>query len=140
MRRAERRPGGFTLIELLVVLVILGLLAVVAVPQVLRYVGQAKTETARSSLRGISAALDFYRLDVGRYPTQQEGLLALVERPSAAGRWNGPYLKTKDMISDPWGRVFQYRFPGQRGDYDLFSLGADNAPGGEKDNQDVTSW
>lgn len=138
--RLRRRRTGFTLIELLVVLVILGLLAMVAVPQVLRYVGHAKTETARVSLRNIASTLDFYRLDVGRYPTQQEGLQALMERPAGLTRWNGPYLKSKDMILDPWGRIFTYRIPGQHGEYDLYSLGADNAPGGEKENQDITNW
>jgi general secretion pathway protein G len=139
LRRAAQE--GFTLLEVLVVLVILGLLAaVVAGPQIFKYLGSAKSEAAKVQVQQIGSALDLYRLEVGRYPTQQENLAALVERPAGSGKWNGPYLKKKEAIVDPWGRVFVYKVPGDHGDYDLYTLGVDNAPGGDGENQDVTSW
>ncbi len=131
---------GFTLIELLVVLAILGLLAAIASPQVVKYLGKAKADTAKIELNNISAALDLFLVDVGRYPSQQEGLLALVENPRNIPTWRGPYLKAKSSPLDPWGQPYQYRIPGQRGDYDLFTLGADNAAGGTGDNQDIVTW
>jgi general secretion pathway protein G len=133
--------GGFTLLEILVVLVILGLLAaVVAGPQVFRQLGAAKAETAKLQIDRVSGALDLYRLDVGRYPTQQEGLRALIDSPGGIVRWNGPYLKKQEAITDPWGRPFSYRYPGQHGEYDLWSLGADGVDGGEGENKDVGNW
>lgn len=134
------RDDGFTLIELLVVLVILGLLAGVAAPPVLRYLGRAKTDTAKIQIQSLSNALDLYRLDVGRYPTQEEGLQALVARPGGAESWNGPYVKKQTSLTDPWGAPYLYRVPGQHGDYDLYTLGADKAQGGAGEAQDVTSW
>jgi general secretion pathway protein G len=143
-RSAAPRAGsaGFTLLEILVVLVILGLVAaVIAGPQVFRQLGAAKSETARLQIERIAGALDLYRLEVGRYPTAQEGgLRALVEQPAGVARWNGPYLKKQDAITDPWGQPYGYRFPGQRGEYDLWSLGADGVEGGEGENRDVTNW
>lgn len=132
--------AGFTLVELLVVLFILALLAAAAAPPVIRYLGKAKTDTARIQLQNISAALDLYRLDVGRYPSPEEGLPALVERPSGAEGWHGPYLKKRAAILDPWGVIYVYRVPGQHGDFDLLTYGADKAPGGTGENEDVTSW
>ena len=133
--------AGFTLIELLVVLVILGLLAGLAVPQVLQYLAKAKSDTAAVVVENLASALDLYRLDVGRLPTQNEGLDALVERPDdEASKWFGPYLKKRDMLIDPWGNAYHYRFPGQHGTYDLFSLGADNAEGGEGEDRDLGNW
>jgi general secretion pathway protein G len=144
LRRPKRRrrdsQRGFTLIELLVVLVILGLIASFAVPQVMNYLGRAKTDAAAIQVQRLSGVLDLYRLDVGRYPTSQESLLALVERPDNASRWNGPYLKTADGLNDPWGRIYVYRQPGEHGDFDLYSLGADGQEGGEGENEDVTNW
>ena len=131
---------GFTLVELLVVLVILGLLAGLAVPQVLQYLSKAKSDTASLVVENLDSALEFYRLDVGRLPTQNEGLEALVERPDNAGKWFGPYLKKHDMLIDPWGNPYHYRFPGEHGTYDLFSLGADNTEGGEGEDRDVANW
>ena len=141
-RRAEkdRSEGGFTLIELLVVLVILGLLAAFAAPQVLSYLGQAKTDAARAQVQNIASILDLYRLNVGSYPSEEEGLNALLEPPPDAPRWNGPYVKRRDVLLDPWGELYVYRYPGEFGDYDLYSLGADQAEGGEGEDQDVTSW
>ena len=137
----DGRQAGFTLIELLVVLVILGLLAGLAVPQVLQYLAKAKSDTAAVVVENLASALDLYRLDVGRLPTQNEGLDALVERPDdEASKWFGPYLKKRDMLVDPWGNAYHYRFPGQHGTYDLFSLGADNAEGGEGEDRDLGNW
>ena len=122
--RGPRGPeAGFTLIELLVVLVILGLLAAVAAPQGMKYLGGAKKTTARVQLENLAANIDLFRLDVGRLPTEQEGLLALVERPSTAEQWNGPYVKRRNMLNDPWGNPYVYRIPGTKGEYDLFSWG-----------------
>jgi general secretion pathway protein G len=135
-----RGEGGFTLVELLVVLAILGLIVALVTPQVLKYLGRAKTDTARIEIQSLANALDLYRLDLARYPTQQEGLQALIAQPPGAAQWNGPYLKHKKLPADPWGRSYNYRIPGEHGEYDLYSLGADNAVGGTGENQDVTNW
>ena len=137
---SSRRLRGFTLIELLVVLVILGLLAGLVGPQVIKYLGGANTKVAKLQIEDFSTALDAFRLDMGRYPTTSEGLQALVVQPSNATRWNGPYLRKNTLPKDPWGNDYQYRSPGQHGAFDLHSLGADNADGGEGENQDVVSW
>jgi general secretion pathway protein G len=134
------RVGGFTLIELLVVLVILGLLAGLAGPRVLSYVSKAKTDTARLQIEEFAAVLDLYYLDFGQYPTTTEGLIVLAENTSNDARWNGPYLKKPVVPDDPWGRPYLYRSPGEHGQYDLYTLGADNAEGGSGDSQDVASW
>ena len=136
----KRRVQGFTLIELLVVLVILGLLASLVGPRVMKYLGGAKSDSARLQIEDFSATLDMYRLEVGRYPTTDEGLTALVEAPHGANGWNGPYIKKKQVPKDPWGNEYQYKSPGEHGDYDLYSLGADNADGGTGENRDVISW
>ncbi len=135
-----RGAAGFTLIELLVVLSILSLLAFIAVPQVLKYLSGAKTDTARIQVQNLVGTLDLYRLDVGGYPSEELGIRALIERPSDAERWNGPYLRKREMLIDPWGRSYMYRYPGEHGEFDLYSLGADNAEGGEGEDRDVTSW
>ncbi len=131
---------GFTLIELLVVLVILGLLAGLVGPKVMKYIGGAKSDTARLQIEDIGAALDMFYLDNGRYPNSNEGLQALTTQPPGFDNWNGPYLKKKKVPDDPWGNPFNYVIPGQNGEYDLYSLGADNAVGGEKDNKDINNW
>jgi general secretion pathway protein G len=138
--RDHGRQAGFTLIELLVVLVILGLLAAFVAPQVLNYLGKAKTDAASAQVQNIAGILDLYRLDVGNYPTEEEGLEALLERPAEAERWNGPYVRRRDALTDPWGNIYEYRFPGEHGAFDIYSLGADQSEGGEGENQDVTSW
>jgi general secretion pathway protein G len=140
LKRQDDREFGFTLIELLVVLAILGMLVALVTPQVLKYLGRAKTDTTRIQIENISGALDLFRLDVGRYPTQVEGLQALVEAPAGLSVWNGPYLKQKGIPLDPWGHAFNYKAPGGHGDFDLYSLGADGVPGGTGENQDVTNW
>lgn len=137
----DRRPAcGFTLIELLVVLVILGLLAAFAAPQVLNYLGRAKANAAKAQVQNIASILDLYRLDVGSYPDGRDGLEALLEPPINAPRWNGPYVKRRDTLIDPWGQMYIYQYPGNHGAYDLYSLGADQAEGGEGEDQDITSW
>ena len=118
----------------------LGLLAAFAAPQVLSYLGRAKTDAARAQVQNIAGVLDLYRLEVGSYPAQQDGLEALLEEPADAPRWNGPYVKRRDVLMDPWGRMYVYRFPGDHGAYDLYSLGADNGEGGDGEDQDITSW
>jgi general secretion pathway protein G len=139
-RDCNHHAAGFTLLELLVVLVILGLIAAFAVPQVMKYLGGAQSDAAKIQISNLSTAIDLYRLDVGRYPSQGEGLEALVARPGGIDRWNGPYVKKRQSLVDPWGKDYSYRIPGQHGDYDLFSLGADGVEGGDGDNQDLTSW
>jgi len=134
------RENGFTLIELLVVLVILGLLAGLVGPQVLRYLGGAKSDTARLQIEELGAGLDLYHLETGRYPTTEEGLSALVEQPAGISNWNGPYLKKKTVPGDPWGNEYHYRSPGEHGMYDLYSLGQDNMEAGEGDAADIVSW
>jgi general secretion pathway protein G len=136
-RRLSRNSAGFTLLELLVVLVILGLLAAVATPQVLNYLDRARTQAADIQINTLGSTLDLFRLDVGRYPTEQEGLSSLVQVPPGLGNWHGPYVKKEEMLVDPWGNPYRYRRPGEHGDYDLYSLGADNAVGGEDEDQDI---
>ncbi len=139
-RPQHQRDAGFTLIELLVVLGIIVLLATIAAPQVLRYLGKARTEAARAQISAISTALELYSLDSGGFPPQQTGLAALVQNVAGGTRWKGPYLKRADGIVDPWGRPYQYRYPGRAGQVEVFSLGRDNAPGGTDEDQDVASW
>lgn len=136
------RSLGFTLIELLVVLLILGLIAGIAGPQVMSYLGDSKSKTAKLQIEEFGASLDLYKLDVGRYPEGSDGLLALVATPSgpAAERWRGPYLKKKSLPKDPWGNEYRYNAPGQHGPYDIVSLGADGKEGGQGEDADVKSW
>ncbi len=136
----ERRShaAGFTMVELLVVLVILGLLASIAAPRVLGYLGRARGDTAELEMRNFQTAMDLFAIDVGRFPTQQEGLAALVSAPGRAPGWAGPYLQVDKLPDDPWGNPYQYRIPGNEGrQYEIFTLGADNAPGGTGDAADV---
>ncbi|MBU1211981.1 MAG: type II secretion system major pseudopilin GspG [Alphaproteobacteria bacterium] len=132
--------AGFTLMELLVVLGILALLATLAAPQVLKYLGKARTETARAQIGAISTAVELYSLDNGGFPPPQAGLSALVRRPSDAQAWNGPYLKRAEGLIDPWGRPYHYRVPGTQAAVEIFTLGRDNAPGGTGEDQDLTNW
>lgn len=134
-----RNDGGFTLLELLVVLGIISLLATVAAPQVLRYLGKAKSETAKAQIAAISTALELYALDNGGYPPQQVGLNALVQSPQGAPGWKGPYLKRSEGLIDPWGRPYEYRFPGKKGQPEVFTLGRDGAPGGAGEDQDISN-
>jgi general secretion pathway protein G len=138
---ARRRVArGYTLVELLVVLAILSLLVALAAPRVIKYLSSAKTDTARIQIQKLSGVLDLYRLEVGHFPTDDEGLQALVERPGHAEIWNGPYLKSRDSLIDAWGRPYIYHSPGQHGDYDLYTLGADGREGGDGEDKDITNW
>lgn len=131
--------AGFTLLELLVVLGIIALLATVAAPQVLQYLGKARTETAKAQISAISTALELYALDNGGFPPQQIGLTGLVSAPPNAPAWKGPYLKRAEGILDPWGRPYVYRMPGRNNQPEVFTLGRDNAPGGTGEDQDITN-
>ena len=131
--------AGFTLIELLVVMVIIGLLATLVAPRFLRQEAKARIKVAGAQIELLGTALDTFRLDVGRYPTTQEGLEALNRQPGGLARWDGSYLK-KEVPLDPWGKSYVYRSPGEHGPYDLISYGADGLLGGEKDNRDIASW
>ena len=130
---------GFTLMELLVVLAILGLLMSLVGPRVLNQLGGAKTKTAAIQIKDLEQALEMYKLDVGRFPSTSEGLVALVEKPPAAAGWNGPYLKS-DVPLDPWNREYMYKYPGERGEIDIFSYGQNGSPGGEGEDADVGNW
>ena len=138
--RRKRKQRGFTLVELLVVLVILGLIATLAAPRVIKFIAGARSDTAKVQIERLSSTLELYRLEVGRYPTEDENLVALVERPADADRWAGPYLTNKDGIVDPWGRDYIYSYPGEHGDFDLYSFGADGQEGGDGEDADVRNW
>ena len=131
--------SGYTLLELLIVIAILGLLAVVGAVQLSGYLGRARTDTAKLQIDQLTTALDLFRIDVGRLPTGDEGLAALIEMPADAKGWRGPYLKKPEAIRDPWGHVFLYRQPGERKEYDLVSLGSDGRPGGSGESLDITN-
>jgi general secretion pathway protein G len=139
LERAARDQRGFTLIELLVVIAILSLLIGLVAPAMIRQLGSAKHKIAEQSIARIGGILDIYRIDVGSYPTSQQGLQSLAVRPSNAPGWNGPYVKDPDELNDPWGRPYQYRSPSTRPahDYDIISLGADGKPGGEGEDADI---
>ena len=142
MKLQRYRQGGFTLIEIMVVVVILGILAALVVPQVMSRPDQAKVTVAKGDIKAIAAALDMYKLDNFSYPSTQQGLGALVSRPSGSPQprnWNADgYLKR--LPKDPWGNEYQYLAPGTKGPYDLFSYGADGKPGGSELNADIGNW
>lgn len=134
-----RQQAGFTLLELLVVVAIIGLLAAYVGPKYFSQLGKSEQSVARSQVEAFNRALGAYRLDVGGFPSTEEGLVALLARPAGATKWNGPYLE-KAVPPDPWGRAYQYRAPGANGaDFDIVSYGKDGQPGGEGDAADITN-
>lgn len=138
--RKKDTEAGFTLLELLVVLSILGLLTAIVGPQVIKYLGSSRSETAQVQVKNIAASLQLFRLDAGRYPTQEEGLSALVKQPSTVPNWNGPYLPDASAITDPWGKPYRFQAPGKHGEVDVFSLGSDGMEGGTGEARDVGNW
>lgn len=137
---SRRNYSGFTLLELLVVLLIIALLAGYVGPKLFGEVGKAKTKTAASQMKSIAGALDQYRLDTGRYPSNELGLNALTQKPPEESKWSGPYLM-KDVPNDPWDKPYIYRIPGENGrDYDLLSYGLDGKPGGSGEDTDISFW
>ena len=138
---ARRRcsSAGFTLLELLVVMVIIGLLAGFVGPKLFAQIGKSEVKVARAQIESLSKSLGQYRIDLGHYPSTEQGLAALVVKPAQEPTWSGPYL-AKVVPKDPWGHDYLYTYPGQHGDYDLVSLGRDGKPGGEGEDADLTSW
>lgn len=134
-----RTQQGFTLLELLVVMVIIGLLASYVGPRYFSQVGKSEVKTTKAQIDALEKALDQYRLDVGHYPTTEQGLSALVTRPANEPRWEGPYLK-KGVPPDPWGNPYVYKQPGDHGEYDLLSYGNDGQPGGSGEAADIVNW
>lgn len=136
---ALSRLRGFTLLELLVVMVIIGLLAGYVAPKFFSQIGKSEIKVAQSQIEALGKALDAYRIEMGRYPTTDQGLGALVVAPPNEPKWRGPYL-SKNVPLDPWGRQYIYKSPTERHDYELTSLGKDGLPGGENENADIVSW
>ena len=124
----------------MVVLLILALLATIAAPQVMKHLGKAKTQTAKIQVDALTASVNFFQMDVGRAPTEQEGLKVLTERPANEPKWDGPYIQKNDSLFDPWGNPYQYKHPGARRDIEIFSLGADGREGGDGDARDIGNW
>ena len=142
-KKNRRLPGlpaaGFTLLELLVVMVIIGLLAGFVAPRYFAQVGKSQVKVAAAQIDALDKALDEFRLDMGRYPTSEEGLAVLSVAPNSEPGWGGPYLK-KGVPVDPWGRPYVYQQPGSHGDFDLLSYGKDGRPGGTGEDADITNW
>jgi general secretion pathway protein G len=137
MKHQDKNDSGFTLVELLVVLGIIALLAAMVAPQVIRYLGSARAEAADAQLKNIENALELYYLDNGTYPAE---LKNLVETPAGSKDWRGPYLKKSSALSDPWGKTYFYKLPGEHGSFDLSSYGRDGVMGGEGEDKDLESW
>ena|SRR6187455_1904024 len=137
--KAVRYARGFTLMELLLVLVIIGLLAALVGPTIYQRIRPAKQSAAKAQIENFASALDSYYVDMGAYPSSQEGISSLRTKPDGAANWNGPYLK-KEIPKDPWGTAYVYRAPGRNGGYEITSYGADGREGGEGDNADINSW
>lgn len=135
----RRMSSGFTLLELLVVMMIIGLLAGYVAPKYFAQIGKSEMKAASAQIDALEKALDQYRLDVGRYPTTEHGLAALMAQPAGVNKWEGPYLK-KAVPMDPWGNAYQYKSPGEHGEFDLFSFGKDGQPGGTGETADITNW
>jgi general secretion pathway protein G len=138
--KRTRREAGVTLIEMLVVVTIIALFAAIVAPRMLKRTDSARQVAARAQINSFMTALGAYKLDTGLFPTTEQGLKALREKPGGVNNWQGPYLP-QEIPNDPWGNGYVYKFPGDHGDEpDVISLGADRQPGGEGANQDVVSW
>jgi general secretion pathway protein G len=135
-RLARAGTSGFTLLELLVVLVVLGLLVSIVGPRYFSQLGKSEAKAAQTQIASIAKALDLFRVDVGRYPTTEQGLAALLTAPASEPKWRGPYLQ-KALPPDPWGRAFLYKSPGEQGEFDLMTYGKDGSPGGTEENADI---
>ena len=136
----RNKEQGFTLIELLIVMIILGLLAALVGPRMFGKAEKARQKASKDQISLFETAIDTYRVDVGKFPTTEQGFQALRVRPAGVGdRWDGPYLK-KDIPLDPWGNPYSYKYPGEHGDYDIVSMGADGKPGGDGEDADIVSW
>jgi len=131
--------NGFTLLELLVVMVIIGLLVGYVGPKYFAQIGKSEIKATRAQIDSLEKSLDQYRLDTGHYPSTEQGLSALMVKPASESRWSGPYLK-KNVPLDPWGIAYQYKSPGEHGEYDLSSFGKDSQPGGVGEMADIVSW
>jgi general secretion pathway protein G len=144
LRRGRRRPrrheSGFTLVEILVVITIIGLIVALVGPRVLNYLGESKVKTAKIQIQSFGSAIDLFYLDAGRFPSNAEGLAALVTPGSGVAGWNGPYLKGGSVPKDPWGKPYLYRSPSEHGPYEIVSYGADGQEGGSGTAADITSW
>ena len=138
IERHQARSRGFTLLELLVVVAIIGMLAAYVGPRYFSHLGKSEVTAAKAQIEAFSKALDQYRLNVGHYPTTEQGLAALFAKPAGEKKWNGPYL-SKEVPNDPWGAPYRYRKPGPKGEYEILSYGKDGSPGGEDDNADITN-
>ena len=137
--RSGGKSSGFTLLELLVVMVIIGLLVGYVAPMYFKQVGKSEIKVAKAQIEAFGKALDQYRLDMGHYPSTEQGLAALVTKPADEARWDGPYLK-KGVPLDPWGTPFDYKFPGQHGEYDIISYGKTKVAGGTGEDAEIVSW
>jgi general secretion pathway protein G len=138
-RRDAFSTTGFTLVEIMIVIIIIGLIAALVAPRFFGKLSTAKQKAAKMQIEHFGTAVDAFRLDVGRYPTSEEGLKALREKPSGADSWQGPYLP-KEIPLDPWGAPYVYKSPGEKEEYEIISYGLDKAPGGTGENEDVVSW
>ena len=136
----NHKESGFTLLELLVVLGIIAMLAGIVGPQVMKHREESKVKAAKVQIEELVATLDMYKLDLGSYPTTEQGLKALIESPNNAKYWNGPYLRKPKVPVDPWQHDYIYVSPGKHGKFDLYSYGADGIEGGEGEDRDVLSW
>lgn len=137
--QSRETDEGFTLVELLVVLAIIGLIAALATPQVLRYLGAARVDTTKAQIRNFESALELYYIDTGHYPTTEEGLGALQNKPATESRWNGPYIKQSGTFVDAWGTPYQYKSPAESKPFSIISLGRDRKVGGEGQDADISN-
>ncbi|CAG1023402.1 Type II secretion system protein G [Patescibacteria group bacterium] len=140
MFKRYSKQSAFTLLELLVVLAIIAMMAGIVGPQVMKHLGESKNKAAKVQIEELMAALDMYKLDIGKYPTTKEGLKALILAPPNIKYWNGPYLRKPTVPVDPWQNEYVYVFPGKHGKFDLYSMGADGIEGGEAENRDIVGW